>query len=142
MSPESVSSLMTFELQASRLNEQGSLVRAKETSLVIDTSAKGRTDALNPVELLLAALAACLLKGIERVAEPLALDYKGVRVELVAHRKTDEALVSDISYRVLVDTQADQSKLDLLHKNLIKFGTIYNTIKAGTELTGTVVAGA
>ena len=142
MSTESVSNLMTFELQAHRIDASGSLVSAKETSLVIDTSATGRPDALNPVELLLAALAACLLKGIERVAEPLALDYKGVRVELVAHRKTDEALVTDITYRVIVDTQAEQFKLDLLHKNLMKFGTIYNTLKSGTALSGSVSAGA
>jgi uncharacterized OsmC-like protein len=141
MSTETVSNLMTFEVQANRVDASGSLVTAKETSLVIDTSATGRVDALNPVELLLAALAACLIKGIERVAEPLEFEYRAVRVELKAHRKTDEPVITDVSYVVTIDTEASQAKLDLLHKNLMKFGTIYNTLKAGTELTGTVVAG-
>ena len=142
MNEESVSNLMTFELQANRVDSTGSLVTAKETSLLIDTSATGRVDALNPVELLLAALAACLIKGIERVAQPLELDYRAVRVELKAHRKTDEPVITDVNYLVTIDTEANQAKLELLHKNLMKFGTIYNTLKSGTELTGTVVAGS
>ena len=48
--------------------------------------------------------------------------------------------IEDISYAVVVSTAADQSKLDLLHKNLMKHCTIYNTIKSGTKQSGTVTA--
>lgn len=129
---------MTFEVSAKRVDASGSLVLAKETSLTIDTSMAGRLDALNPVELLLAALSACIIKGIERVAGTLGIKYDSVHVSLTAHRPEDEARIDDISYVITVGTSADQGKLELLHKNLMKFGTIYNTVKSGTKLTGEI----
>lgn len=132
--------MMTFEVTAQRIDDRGSLVSAKQSELVIDTGMAGRPDALNPVELLLAALSACIIKGIERVAPTLDLNFDSVHVELTAHRPTDEARITDISYLITVGTQADHNKLELLHKNLMKFGTIYNTIKSGTTLTGSIVA--
>lgn len=134
------SEMMTFEVAASRLDSSGSLVHSKQAELTIDTSMAGRLDALNPVELLLAALSACMIKGIERVADTLGVEYHSVRVALKAHRPVDEARIDDITYVIRIGTVADQAKLDLLHKNLMKFGTIYNTVKSGTRLSGSIVA--
>jgi uncharacterized OsmC-like protein len=83
--------MMTFELSARRIDATGSSVSSKETTFVIDTSMTGRPDALNPVELLLAALSACFIKGIERVAGTLGIEYDSVDVALTAHRPLDEA---------------------------------------------------
>ena len=132
--------MMTCEVTANRVDSAGSLVRAKQAELVIDTGHSGRQDALNPVELLLAALSACIIKGIERVAGTLGIEYESVHVALTAHRPDEEAHIDDISYVITVGTSADQGKLDLLHKNLMKFGTIYNTVKAGTRLSGEIKA--
>lgn len=132
--------MMTFELSARRIDANGSNVSSKETTFVIDTSMTGRPDALNPVELLLAALSACFIKGIERVAGTLGIEYDSVDVALTAHRPLDEARIDDIAYVVTIGTSAGQDKLDLLHKNLIKFGTIFNTVKSGTKLSGEVVS--
>lgn len=134
------SAMLTFSLEANRTNAEGSLVHSKQTELTLDTSMAGRLDALNPVELLLAALSACIIKGIERVSPTLNLEFDSVHVALTAHRPKDEAKLEDIAYVVTIGTDADQAKLDLLHKNLMKFGTIYNTIKSGTKLSGSVVA--
>lgn len=131
---------MTFEVNAKRIDASGSRVAAKNAELVIDTSMAGRLDALNPVELLLASLSACIIKGIERVAGTLGIDYESVNVALTAHRPDDEARIEDITYVITVGTSADQGKLELLHKNLMKFGTIYNTVKSGTRLSGEIKA--
>ena len=132
--------MMTFQVSAHRTDASSSKVRSKQAEIKIDTSMAGRLDALNPVELLLASLAACIIKGIERVADTLGIDYESVDVALTAYRPVDEARIDDIDYLVTIGTSADQIKLDLLHKNLMKFGTIYNTIKIGTKLTGSIVA--
>jgi uncharacterized OsmC-like protein len=132
--------MMTFEIQADRLDSSGSRVFTRQAELVIATGMTVRADALNPVELLLAALAACMIKGIERVAETLGVDYDTVHIRLVARRPEDEARIEDVRYEVSLKTSADQGRLDLLHKNLRKFGTIYNTISAGTSLEGTLCA--
>jgi uncharacterized OsmC-like protein len=132
------SEMMTFQVTANRIDANGSQVHSKQTDLVIDTSMSGRPDALNPVELLLAALSACFIKGIERVASTLGIEYDSVEVSLTAHRPVDEARIEDIAYVIRIGTKADQTKLDLLHKNLMKFGTIYNTVKASTRLEGQI----
>lgn len=130
--------MMTFKLEAARSDSTGSVVTAKNTELVIDTSLAGRIDALNPLELLLASLAACILKGIERVAPTLDFSFSTAEVSLVAHRPEQEARIEDVSYVIRVATDETDGRLELLHKNLQKFGTIYNTLSAGTKLTGTI----
>lgn len=132
--------MMTFEVTATRTDSAGSLVHSKQAQLTIDTGLAGRPDALNPVELLLAALSACIIKGIERVAGTLGIEYDSVHVSLTAHRPVDEARIEDITYVIRIGTVADQGKLELLHKNLMKFGTIYNTVKSGTRLSGEIQA--
>lgn len=132
--------MMTFQVTANRIDGTGSSVTAKQAEIIIDTGMAGRLDALNPVELLLAALSACIIKGIERVAGTLGIEYDSVKVSLTAHRPVDEARIDDIVYVISVGTNADQAKLDLLHKNLMKFGTIYNTVKTGTNLSGSIIA--
>lgn len=130
--------VMTFQIKAHRVDSAGSIVDCKQTQMNIDTSMAGRQDAMNPMELLLASLAACLLKGIERIAPTLNFEYSGAEVSYVAHRPEQEALVSDIHYELILETEENDARLELLHKNLQKFGTIYNTVKMGTKLTGTI----
>ncbi len=60
--------LLEFTVTAERVDAHGSVVRCKAATVTLDTDLAGRTDAFNPAELLLAALSACIIKGIERVA--------------------------------------------------------------------------
>ena len=46
--------------------------------------------------------------------------------------------MTEIDYVLTVATTESDSKLELLHKNLLKFGTIYNTLKEGTTITGRI----
>jgi uncharacterized OsmC-like protein len=130
--------MLSFSLQAKRNNSSGSLVTAKSAELTIDTSLAGRPDALNPVELLLASQAACFIKGIERLAPTLEFDFRGVQVFLEADRPENEARIAQIRYQVVIETDESDQRIALMHKNLQKQGTIYNTLSAGTELVGSV----
>jgi uncharacterized OsmC-like protein len=130
--------MLRFEVQANRVDGSGSTLTSKETTLTLDTSIAGRPDALNPVELLLAAQAACFIKGIERLAPTLNFDYSSVKVMLEADRPEDQARLSEVRYGLIIGTNESDHRLELLHKNLQKQGTIYNTLSAGTNLIGTV----
>ncbi len=68
-----------YRVHARRIDSHGSLAVAKKAEVVLDTDLAGRRDAMNPVELLLSALAACMLKGIERVTPLLAFQIEGPR---------------------------------------------------------------
>ena len=50
-----------YRVAARRIDSHGSLAAAKQAEVVLDTDLAGRQDAMNPVELLLSALAACML---------------------------------------------------------------------------------
>ncbi|MEY4039342.1 MAG: hypothetical protein RLZZ52_210 [Actinomycetota bacterium] len=130
--------IKTFTLTARRIDEHGSQAWTKETEIFLDTSVDGRADAANPVELLLASLSACMLKGIERHSPAMPFAYSAATISLTARRPALEARVTEIYYVLTVATAESDSKLELLHKNLLKFGTIYNTLKEGTTITGRI----
>jgi uncharacterized OsmC-like protein len=98
----------------------------------------GRRDAFNPAELLLAATAACMIKGIERVAPMLKFILRGVEVRMHAVRRDSPPGLDRIDYELIVDTDESDRRLNLLHTNVRKFGTVSNTIAAAVRLEGTI----
>ncbi len=129
---------MEFHVVARRLDAHGSRAECKEAALVLDTDLQGRPDAFNPAELLLAAVAACMLKGIERVTPILKIQLRGVEVRLHGVRQDVPPRMESIDYELIVDTDADDRKLELLHENVKRYGTVFNTVAPGTRLSGTV----
>lgn len=127
---------LTFEVEARRIDAHGSLARCKDAELVLDTDLAGRRDALNPAELLLAALAACMLKGIERVTPILKFSLQGVRVVVHGTRQDTPPRMESIRYEIIVDTDESDRRLELLHDNVRKYGTVFNTVAPGTDLAG------
>jgi uncharacterized OsmC-like protein len=99
---------------------------------------EGHKDALNPVELLLSALAACMIKGAERVLPTLKFRLDGMRVSLQADRQDAPPKLTAIRYEIVVDKPENDARLDLLHRNILKYGMISNTLSAAVSLTGTI----
>ena len=130
-----------YTLSARRDDAHGSLAGVREALVVLDTSLAGRADALNPVELLLASLAACIIKGVERSAPMLKFDFAGVTVTLSAERQDAPPKLTAISYELVVVTPESDHRLELLHTNVRKYGTISNTLAGAVSLTGTVARG-
>jgi len=130
--------MLEYSVSARRIDSHGSEATGKAARLVLDTDMAGRQDAFNPVELMLASLAACMLKGTERVIPMLAFDLRGVEVALRALRQDAPPKIIRITYDLVVDTDESEARLDLLHRNLQKYGTIYNTLAGATDLSGTI----
>ena len=61
--------MLEYRVTAHRIDSHGSQAETKSATITLDTDMAGRDDAFNPAELLLASLAACILKGTERVVE-------------------------------------------------------------------------
>lgn len=129
---------MEFQVLARRIDAHGSIAECKEATLVLDTDLAGRPDALNPAELLLAALAACILKGIERVAPIIKFSLRGVEVRVHGVRQDKPPRMESIDYEIIVDTDESDRQLAVLHDNVKKFGTVFNTVAPGTQLQGTL----
>jgi len=130
---------MTFTVQAHKENSHGSIVKCKDAQLTVDTDLKGRIDAFNPAELLMAALSACIIKGINRVVPILNFNLQGVEVEINVVRQDVPPKMESISYVIKVDTDESDHRLALLHDNVKKYGTVYNTLAEGTMLSGQLI---
>ena len=130
--------MLEYRVNARRIDSHGSLASTKEAEIVLDTDVAGRPDAFNPAELFLAAIAACMIKGIERVAPMLRFDFRGVEVRLHGLRQDSPPKMVSIDYELVVDTDEDDRRLELLHQNVRKYGTISNTVAAATRLEGVV----
>jgi len=131
--------MLHYEINAKRIDAHGSIAHCKEAELVIDTDLNGRVDAFNPAELLLAAVAACILKNMERIAPMIQLAYRGVSIKVTGVRQDSPPKMSSIDYEILVDSDEDERKLKLMHKNIRKYGTVYNTVAPGTDLKGVLL---
>lgn len=130
--------MLEYHVSARRIDSHGSEAFAKDARIVLDTDMAGRPDAFNPAEILLASLAACILKGTERVIPMLAFDLRGIEVKLHGLRQDSPPKMVRIAYEIEVDTDESDARLALLLRNLQKYGTIYNTLADATELVGSI----
>jgi uncharacterized OsmC-like protein len=130
--------LLEYSVTARRVDAHGSIANCKAAEIPLDTNLAGRADAFNPAELLLAALAACMLKSIERVAPMIHFQFRGVQVHLHGIRQDAPPKLSHIDYEVTLETDEADHRLELLHNNVRKFGTVFNTVAPGTDLRGTL----
>lgn len=133
--------MLEYDVTAKRTDSHGSVATCKNAEITLDTDVKGRPDAFNPAELLLAAIAACMIKGIERVAPMIHFEFRNAEVRLHAVRQDSPPFMASISYELIIDTDENDRRLDLLHQNVRKYGTISNTVAAATQLTGTIRRG-
>jgi uncharacterized OsmC-like protein len=125
--------MLEYRVSARRIDRHGSEATTKNATVALDTDVNGRLDAFNPAELHLAAVAACMIKGIERVAPILKFAFRGVEVKLHGVRQDKPPKMAEIAYELIVDTDESDRRLELLHENVRKFGTISNTVAEATK---------
>lgn len=129
---------LEFDVTARRLSAHGSEACCKQAVIPLDTDLAGNPEAFNPAELLLAALSACIIKGIERVTPMLKSQLRALEVHVHGVRQDVPPRMESISYEIVVDMDEEDRRLELLHDNVKKFGTVFNTVSPGTALSGTL----
>ncbi len=127
-----------YQVIAERLDAHGSTAYCKDAEITLDTDVQNRDDAFNPAELLLAALSGCIIKGIERVTPMLKFELRGVEVRVTGVRQDVPPKMESIRYEIIVDSDESDRRLELLHENVQKFGTVFNTLAPGTQLSGVI----
>jgi uncharacterized OsmC-like protein len=130
--------MLEYRVAAQRVDQHGSTAACKDAKIILDTDVKGRPGAFNPAELFLAAIGACMIKGIERAIPMLKFDLRGVEVKLHGVRQDSPPKIVSVDYEIIVDTDENDRRLELLHTNVRKYGTISNTAAAATALSGRI----
>jgi uncharacterized OsmC-like protein len=130
--------MLEYRVSARRIDPGQSVALTEKAEVKLATGLAGAVDAFNPAELLLASVAACMIKGIERVLPLLDFSLDGVEVMLHAVRQDDPPRIVSVDYELVIDTDETDQRLELLHKNVRKYGTISNTVALATRLDGVI----
>lgn len=125
-----------------RAREDGSAVAGlARTTLDLDTTwgepPSGRP---GPAELLAGAFAACLLKNLARAGDLIGFRYVDAAVDVVARRQDTPPRFTSTEYALTITTDEPPRRVDLVHTNLRKYGTVYNTLAAVCDVSGEVFA--
>ena len=91
-----------------------------------------------PADLLAAALAACILKNVDRFSGMLPFDYRGADVSVELTREESPARIARARYVLTLETDEPSNRVDLLHRNILQFGTITNTLAVSCDLSGEI----
>ncbi|MHB8489090.1 MAG: OsmC family protein [Candidatus Dormibacteria bacterium] len=128
-----------YSVRARTLEHGISEAACKGATITFDSSS-GQSDSLpGPAELLCAAFAACLLKNVERFSQILPLTYDVASVEVTAERSAVPARFVSVTYELQIRTDEPDDRVELLHRNLGNYGTVYNTLAASCDVEGRVV---
>lgn len=127
---------MNFRVTSKWVDHRSSVSHCKNAEILLDTALDGNQDAFNPAELLLGALSACMIKGIMRAVPLLEFKLSGIEIAITGIRQDVPPKMESIDYEIIIDTDESDSRMELLHKNVKKYGTVYNTVSAGTKLDG------
>ena len=93
-----------------------------------------------PAELMCAALAACLLKNVERFSKLLSFQYTSAEVNVEAERQDKPPRFVRFKYQLEVVTQESDRRVELLHHNVREFGTVSGTLGQVAQVEGILVA--
>lgn len=113
-------------------------LQAKSATIRFDGSDGTDPDVPGPAELLVSSFAACVLKNVERFSHMLPFDYEEATIQVTAVRVNAPPRMVSVDYVLTVVTDEPDHRVQLLHRNIEKFGTIYNTIARSCDVTGEI----
>ena len=130
---------LTYVVDAGRAEAGVSVAWTRGAEIRVDTGVELTDDLFGPADLLGAAFAACLLKNVERFSHLLPFRYEGASVHVTLEREQRPPRISRIRYRLQLMTDEPPQRVKLLERNLVQFGTIYNTLSHACDVSGEIV---
>lgn len=129
-----------YRVQARSIPSGQAVITAGTETIAFDASwGAGPSGMPGPAELLAASFAACLLKNVERSAQLMPFRYRSAEVAVHAQRQDSPPRFVTISYELRLVTDEPQRRVELLHHNLQRHGTVYNTLAAVCDIDGRIV---
>lgn len=132
--------MMRYEVEARIVGPGVSEVTCRASRIAFDSSPAQGSELPGPAELLAAAFAACLLKNVERFSEIQPFHHSGASVRVEIERQDSPPRFTRIAYELRLVTDEDERRVGLLHRNLQKHGTVFNTLASACEVTGELIA--
>ena len=127
---------MDYSIIAESIAGNEGNISIKQSKIDFGTTQKTGETLPNPAELFLGAFASCILKNVERFSEMMKFSYIKTSMAVKATRLESPPRMEHLSYELIVYSQDEKLNIDLLKKNIEKFGTIYNTVKQSCSISG------
>lgn len=129
---------MKYSSKAKSFSKNNASIKIKKTEIIFGTTKESADDLPNPAELFLGSVSACILKNVERFSTLMNFEYSNAEITIKATRLEKPPRMDEINYDLKIYSQDSNLNIDLLKKNIEKFGTIYNTVKTSCSITGEI----
>ncbi|WP_431134470.1 OsmC family protein [Psychroserpens mesophilus] len=127
---------MKYYSKANSSSRSNASIKIKKSEIVFGITPESANDLPNPAELFLGSFSACILKNVERFSQLMNFEYSNAELVVHAIRLEKPPRMDDLHYELKIYSQDHSLNIDLLKKNIEKFGTIFNTVKSSCNITG------
>jgi uncharacterized OsmC-like protein len=131
---------LLYQAQGTNVPGGAASVRTLQQDIPFDGSAQMGDAVPGPAHLLASALAACVLKNVERFSQTLKFTWSRAEVHVELERQDSPPRIVTARYSLRLHTEESVSRCLLMHKNIRKFGTISNTLALACDLKGELFA--
>lgn len=126
-----------FSKATSSSNENAS-IKIKDSEIIFGITPESDTILPNPAELFLGSFSACILKNVERFSDLMKFEYSNAELTVNATRLENPPRMDELTYELKIYSKDPKLNIDLLKKNIEKFGTIFNTVKTSCKINGKI----
>ena len=129
---------MTYSISANSISKNKGSSIIKQTEINFGTTSDSADTLANPAELFLASFSACILKNVERFSVILNFEYSKAHITVNAIRLKKPPRIDQINYILRIYSKDSNLNINLLKKNIEKFGTIFNTVQSSCSIIGEI----
>ncbi|MDN3667530.1 OsmC family protein [Algibacter miyuki] len=129
---------MKYFSKANSSSKNNASIQIKASEIAFGTTPESADTLPNPAELFLGSFSACVLKNVERFSGLMNFEYSKAEITVSATRLEKPPRMDGINYELTIYSPDDNLNINLLKKNIEKFGTIFNTVKSSCTVTGVI----
>ncbi|TLP79070.1 OsmC family protein [Maribacter sp. ACAM166] len=129
---------MKYSIKASSSSKNNASINIKQSKITFGITPETADTLANPAELFLGSFSACILKNVERFSILMNFEYEKAEIVVNATRLEKPPRMDEIIYELSVYSEDDSLNIDLLKKNIEKFGTIFNTVQSSCSIVGEI----
>jgi uncharacterized OsmC-like protein len=129
----------TYQVAVVQQDDAHGLAKARGHHLRLNIKKGDGAAGFNAAETLLAALGACLLTNVNSLSRKMRLRVNAARMDITAVRRDEPPGLTQIGYRLALDSPEPEVELRKLHDLCVKWGTVTNTLIHGLTPQGALV---
>ncbi len=133
---------LTYHVAVTRQDDSHALAETRGHALHLNVKRGAGEAGFNAAETLLASLGTCLLTNVNAIGAKMRLDIRSARIEVDAVRQDEPPALTDIRYRLILESPEPREKLTELQDLCVKWGTVTNTLIGGIVPQGELVISA